>query len=90
MAYILVEPLNARFISDGHDLGRVGDLVPWWDVWISNYPDVVIFRGTRVSIWIVGLLVQIRSSDRITQDEMDKITKFILLGLRNYNLCIFA
>ena len=51
-----VEGIHARIIRGSVDLGRVGDLIPWWDDWIRRFPKFVILRNTPVIGFVYGLI----------------------------------
>ena len=75
---------SARFMRNDQIIGRVGDLIPWWDQWITTVNGVFLDTNIVLNEDFVGLL------RIVDQGGKRMLTDAHLVQLEQYYGCQFA
>ena len=80
----VISMTNARFMRDDQIIGRVSDLIPWWDQWITTVNGVFLDINIVLDEDFVGLL------RIVDQGSKRMLTDAHLVQLEQYYGCRFA
>ena len=82
---------NAHFMRKDDDLGRVGDLIGWWDTWMELSNNIDIPKYMPVSVWCNILSDHVKSiKEGATQEEKDDTLEQLQKLKQTYGNCYFV